>query len=52
MGKLVVIDRTGLRVGNAMADADNQTRISGLQTDFDGVPLVRNLVRGYALFAA
>jgi hypothetical protein len=49
VGKLVVIDRNGVRVGNAMADADNRTRLSGLQTDFDGVPIVRNLVRGYAL---
>jgi hypothetical protein len=49
VGKLVVIDRDGVRVGNAMADADNRTRLSGLQTDFDGVPIVRNLVRGYAL---
>jgi hypothetical protein len=49
VGKLVVIDRNGVRVGNAMADADNRTQLSGLQTDFDGVPIVRNLVRGYAL---
>jgi hypothetical protein len=49
VGKLVVIDRDGVRVGNAMADADNRTRLSGLQTDFDGVPIVRSLVRGYAL---
>jgi hypothetical protein len=32
-----------------MADADNRTRLSGLQTDFDAVPIVRSLVRGYAL---
>ncbi|HJS07297.1 MAG TPA: hypothetical protein VJ809_06535 [Pirellulales bacterium] len=49
VGKLVVIDRNGIRVGNAMADADDRTRLSGLQTDFDAVPIVRNLVRGYAL---
>ncbi|MEX2137947.1 MAG: hypothetical protein WD894_01710 [Pirellulales bacterium] len=49
VGKLVVIDRHGLRVGRAMAEADNQSRLAGLETDFDGIPLVRNLVRSYAL---
>jgi hypothetical protein len=32
-----------------MAEADNQSRLAGLETNFDGIPLVRNLVRGYAL---
>jgi hypothetical protein len=49
VGKLVVIDRHGLRVGSAMAEADSRSRLSGLETDFDGIPLVSNLVRGYAL---
>jgi hypothetical protein len=49
VGKLVVLGREGLRVGGAMAEADAHSRLSGMETDFDGVPLVRNLVRGYAL---
>ncbi len=49
VGKLVVLDRRGLRVGRAMAEADSHSRLAGLETSFDGIPLVRNLVRGYAL---
>jgi hypothetical protein len=49
VGKQIVVDSGGLRVGRAIAQADNQTRLSGLETDFDGVPLIRNLIRGYAL---
>jgi hypothetical protein len=44
-----VIDRQGIRVGRAMANVDNQTRLAGMETDFDSIPLLRNLVRNYAL---
>jgi hypothetical protein len=49
VGKLVVVDRTGIRVGPAMADANSRTRLDGMETDFDAVPLLRNVVRGYAM---
>ena len=49
VGKLIVINGEGIRVGRAMADVNNQTRLSGLETDFDGIPLLRNFVRSYAL---
>ena len=49
VGKQIVVDQNGMRVGRAIAQADNQTQLSGLETDFDSVPLIRNLIRGYAL---
>ena len=47
--KLVVVDRGGLRVWPAIAEADTGYADSvSLETDFDGVPLIGKLVRNMA----
>lgn len=38
----------GLLVGDAQAVASNRSRVSGMQTSFDGIPLMGSLVRSIA----
>ncbi len=38
----------GLLVGDAQAIASNRSRVSGMQTSFDGIPLMGSLVRSIA----
>ncbi len=46
--KQITIDRTGFRSYLAEADAENDTHMTGLESEFDGVPLIGSLVRSYA----
>ena len=46
--KHLVVDRRGVRVGQAEADASSEASLQGLETDFDGVPLLGSLVRSIA----
>ncbi len=47
--KHVVIDPTGLHVAPAMASVNNSGDLTGLRTSYDGVPLLRAIVRNYAI---
>jgi hypothetical protein len=49
VGKLIVLDKEGLKIGEAGAKVENRTRLSGMETDYDGVPILGSLVRNYAL---
>lgn len=49
VGKLVEIDGGGMRLGPALAVAENEMQLRGVETDFDAIPFVRSLVRSYAL---
>jgi hypothetical protein len=49
VGKMIAVGRDGVRVGQAIAEADDHSRLMALETDFDGVPLVGALVRNYAI---
>ncbi len=46
--KPVEIHLTGIRFAPAEVDVHNRTQLRGLQTDFDGIPLVGSLVKGVA----
>lgn len=46
--KPVKICSEGLLVGDARAVASNRSRVSGMQTSFDGIPLMGSLVRSIA----
>jgi len=46
--KLLLVDRTGLRTTRAEAGAEARTDLTGVETDFDSVPLVRMLTRAIA----
>lgn len=46
--KIVALDRKGLRVWPAQADANSNSELVGLESDFDNVPLVRSLVHRIA----
>ncbi|WP_145055278.1 hypothetical protein [Lignipirellula cremea] len=46
--KLVTIDRDGMHVWQAQADAQSRVNTFGMATDLDNVPLVNSLVRNYA----
>jgi hypothetical protein len=50
--KLVVVDTSGMKVDSAVAEVDNSSELNGLYTSFDSVPLIRSLVRNYALSQA
>ncbi len=47
--KIVNVSPQGLRVTAAEAHADSASRLAGMNTEFDSIPLVRALVRNYAL---
>src|SRR5205085_1599911 len=47
--KLVVIDREGIRVTPASGQADSSGELAGLCTSYDGVPILRQVVRNYAM---
>jgi hypothetical protein len=49
VSKDIAIDRDGFHAGPVQAHAESATRLGSLQTNFDGVPIVRSLVRNYAL---
>lgn len=44
--KQLTLDGRGVRTTAAVADASSRSRLTSLSTDFDGVPLVGDLVRG------
>jgi hypothetical protein len=46
--KRVTVDRRGIRLFNAEANADSATYLNDYETDFDGIPLLSNLVRAVA----
>ncbi|MEX2173998.1 MAG: hypothetical protein WD872_06525 [Pirellulaceae bacterium] len=46
--KRVLVDRRGIRLQNAEADANANNNLSDFETDFDGIPLFGNLVRAIA----
>ncbi len=45
----IAIERDGFRVGPVQAEAASSTSLGSLHTSFDSVPIVRSLVRSYAL---
>ena len=47
--KLIVVDQNGVRVKQAQAHARSSSDIARLETSFDAIPLVSDLVRSYAL---
>jgi len=47
--KLVLVNADGVRVMPATAAADSNTSLNGLYTSYDSIPLVRSLVRNYAM---
>ncbi len=47
--KRVVIDAGGMSVSGATAEVDNSSELAGLYTNFDSVPILRSLVRNYAV---
>jgi hypothetical protein len=47
--KRVVIGPAGMMVSGATADVDNSSELAGLYTSFDSVPILRSLVRNYAV---
>jgi hypothetical protein len=47
--KALVIDRRGVRAERAEGEADSNTVMTGLETEYDGYPLVGALVRSIAL---
>lgn len=46
--KPIVLSPTGLAFGTALASASNQSRLANIQTGFDGVPIMGQLVRSIA----
>ncbi len=47
--KSVVVERDGVRLGSCMADAHNQSTLTGISSGMDWVPLVGDLVRTRAI---
>ncbi|HEV2972027.1 MAG TPA: hypothetical protein VGY55_18785 [Pirellulales bacterium] len=47
--KRVVIDTDGVRMTSAIAEVDNSSELEGLYTSFDSIPIIRSLVRNYAM---
>lgn len=45
---LLLIDPDGIRVWRSRASANSSDRVRDIQTDYDAVPLLGNLVRGFA----
>ncbi|MBM4002437.1 MAG: hypothetical protein FJ295_04005 [Planctomycetes bacterium] len=46
--KTLLVDRRGVRVSEAEADASSDSSLLGLETDFDGVPFLNMLARSIA----
>lgn len=46
--KLLTVDRKGIRLFNAEAEADANNSLTDFQTDFDGIPLFSSLIRSIA----
>ena len=46
--KLVVVDRLGVKVGQTQVRADSSTDLTGLETEFDPLPLIGMLARAVA----
>jgi len=46
--KRLTVDRRGIRLFNAEAEANANNNLSDFETDFDGIPLVGSLVRSIA----
>lgn len=46
--KLLMIDRRGIRVWRAEADANSETELKGFETDFDPIPILGWLARSVA----
>lgn len=47
--KMLTINRRGIELQDAEAEAENFTRLTNVATDFDGLPLVGSLVRSIAI---
>jgi hypothetical protein len=47
--KTVVIDADGVKITSATAEVDNSSELEGLYTSFDSIPIIRSLVRNYAM---
>lgn len=47
--KLVQISEQGVHFEPSQVDVSSRTRLTGMSTDFDGIPIIEDLVRGYAL---
>lgn len=47
--KLLIVERNGVRVWRAEAEADSDAGLTGLRTDYDRVPILRQLARSIAL---
>ena len=45
----VIVDAEGVGLRGADASVQQQTYLRGMQTDYDGVPLIGSLVRGIAM---
>ena len=46
--KVILVDRLGVKVRRAEADADSETYVKGLKTDYDGLFLIEDIVRSIA----
>ena len=47
--KRILVDAAGIHAEPATAAADSNSSVAGIRTDFDSIPLVRSIVRNYAL---
>ncbi len=47
--KQIVVDPSGMRIAPAAAGVNNSSELSGLRTHYDSVPLLRAIVRNYAV---
>lgn len=47
--KKISIDVKGMHVERAAAAVDNNTTVEGIRTQYDNIPLVRSMVRNYAM---
>ncbi len=47
--KLVLVNADGVRVQPATAEADANSNLNGLHTSYDSIPLLRSVVRNYAM---
>ena len=47
--KRIVVDTAGIHAEPAAAAVDSNTAVAGMRTDYDNIPLVRSIVRNYAM---
>jgi hypothetical protein len=47
--KAVIVDRQGVWIANAAAEANTDTQLTGVRTDYDNVPLLGSFARRYAI---